>query len=173
MDWPIPVTGFSDADFRDMSWMGRTWSGQMSRRKDLRTRLGPAPVLKTLRVVIDLFRVIPTHMMTFQLFSLNMAITSVSSSSPYSALLMVAGKIVAAAGSGASRLTSNVALCGSRRLVTGKEAILGSSTFSYMRLVQSSHSGLLSDVSAGLQNQKHCSVYGTSDCSVGGDLRCP
>lgn len=56
----MTLTRLFDADSRDVFGIGCTKSCNLIRWKDVRTRLGPAPVLKSPVVGLDIYNVIPT-----------------------------------------------------------------------------------------------------------------
>lgn len=58
----MPLTVFFDADLRDMSWMDA--SRHFTGKKDVWSRSGQVPVLKTLIVGLNIFDITPTAMWT-------------------------------------------------------------------------------------------------------------
>lgn len=100
--------------------MGRGLLCHLTRRKNVRTRYGPAPVSKTLNIGLCLFDVIPTHMWTLKFFFSDDAVMSISSRFSSSAVLASVSERVGAAGLGASIRSSKAALCCMGWIATGE-----------------------------------------------------
>lgn len=145
----MTLTGMFDPNLRHPLWDGQIQSYYSSRKKHVRTRISPAPVLKPLRLVLKYLTLFQRTCEPLKFFVLNNVTTSVPLKSIFSEFQRHQV--------GPSRcrvwyintvIQSSVAW-----LVTSEDAIQGSSTSNCLRFVQSGHTGLLLDVKSGARTK--------------------